>query len=123
MRDCGAGGLLREMRQCSRARVESEYELPLFPLNVSQTRLLYTFFLSLVLSFFSFFVSLSSHFPEFINSVIMWGFIWLINTSSFWAISQRTWIKLPYLCTGATVGSAKAYSTLCRLWRGNKALT
>lgn len=38
----------------------------------------------------------------------MWGFIWLIKASSFWEISQRTWIKLPYLCTGATLGSAKA---------------
>lgn len=38
---------------------------------------------------------LSPHFPVCINSVIMWGFIWLIKTSSFWVISQRTWITLP----------------------------
>lgn len=38
------------------------------------------------------------------------GFIWLIKASSSWAISQRTWIKLPYRYTGATVGSARSAS-------------
>ncbi len=66
---------------------------------------------------------LAPHFPVYINSVIMWGFIWLIKASSFWAISQRTWIKLPYLCTGATVGSTKACFPLCRLWKEKKSFT
>lgn len=125
MREFGAGGLLREMRQCSTAGVESESELPLFSFRgscfanclPSTSRPSY-----IQQSLFFFFVLLSPHFPVYINSVIMWVFIWLIKASSFWAISQRTWIKLPYLCTGATVGSAKAYSTLCRLWRGKKHL-
>lgn len=60
---------------------------------------------------------LSSHFPVYINRVIMWGFIWLINTPSFWAISQRTWIKLPYLCRGAMVARSKFY----RMWSENNA--
>lgn len=60
---------------------------------------------------------LSSHFPVYINRVIMWGFIWLINTPSFWAISQRTWIKLSYLYSGAMVARSKFY----RMQSGNNA--
>lgn len=58
----------------------------------------FSIFHSLWGSFFSSCVSPGSHFPVlfspfFFNSFIMWGFIWLINTSSFWAISPRTWIR------------------------------
>lgn len=123
MREFGAGVWLREMRQCPPAGVESESELPLFspphPLQLLGqlspkpiSAILYT-----VVFVFFFVVVLTPHFPADINSVIMWGFIWLIKASSFWAISQRTWIKLPYLCTGATAGSGQAHAALCRLLR------
>lgn len=77
------------------------------------------YYIQLSLLFFGFFlVLLSPHFPVCISSVIMWSFIWLIKASSFWEISQRTWIKLPYHWTGAMLGSAsQACSALCELWK------
>lgn len=49
-----------------------------------------------------------------VSRVITWGFIWLINAPSFWEISQRTWIRLPYLCTGAMVAPSTFYSIQSR---------
>lgn len=63
--------------------------------------LLFLYLLSLFHSEVSFSscVPPASHFPVFFFSFLFssaslcGGFIWLINTSSFWAISPRTWIK------------------------------
>ena len=101
-----------EMRQCSPVELRVRVNWPFFRstavtlLTVSQAHLGH-FIYSRPLFFLFLFILLSPHFPVCINSVIMCGFIWLIKASSFWAISQRTWIKLPYLCTGAMVGSAR----------------
>lgn len=69
---------------------------------------------------FFFPILLRPHFPVYINSVIMWGFIWLIKAPSFWAISQRTWIKLPYLCTEAVVGSDRPAPLLVHCGGGRR---